>query len=489
MTTQQTTSVGSRLHRLLVAFVLVVVVTGSISFRSFSRFRVNGPVYESIVSQKDLLADILPPPLYVIETYLVALQLLGETDPAARAKSVERIGALKADFATRTTYWTRELPESPIREVIIKQSRLAAAAFYEVLERDFIPAIQRQDMRSATTLAYGELRVRYDEHRRAIDRAVGLATTTSQQLEAESALDIRHQTTILVGALFSGLALVVLYSFGISRSLIRTLRGMAQQLAETSTQVATAAKEVSSASHSLAEGASEQTASLEETSASLEVMAGRTSHNTESSRKSNDLAKQTVSAAEQAVGGMRELGVAVEAIKASSGEIAQIIKTIDSFAFQTNLLALNAAVEAARAGEAGEGFAVVADEVRALARQSADAARETGAKVSKSIAATEQGVAICARVAGTLDDILVRSRQMDELASTVAGSSSETHLAVDHATRAVSGMGKVAQSNAANAEETASAGEELNAQAQVMKGSVLELLNLAGLDRGSYSAG
>src|SRR3546814_15860092 len=82
----------------------------------------------------------------------------------------------------------------------------------------------------------------------------------------------------------------------------------------------------------------------------------------------------------------------MDQIEKSAQEIAQIINVIDGIAFQTNVLALNAGVEAARAGDAGKGFAVVANEVRALARRSADAARDIKPLITTSSEQVESGV-------------------------------------------------------------------------------------------------
>ena len=132
-------------------------------------------------------------------------------------------------------------------------------------------------------------------------------------------------------------------------------------------------------------------------------MSTMTKRNAENAQKANDLAKQARTAADKGAGDMQAMTAAMEAIKVSSDDIAKIIKTIDEIAFQTNILALNAAVEAARAGEAGMGFAVVADEVRNLAQRSAQAAKETAAKIEGAIAKTAQGVEISGKVAKTLE--------------------------------------------------------------------------------------
>jgi methyl-accepting chemotaxis protein len=177
---------------------------------------------------------------------------------------------------------------------------------------------------------------------------------------------------------------------------------------------------------------------------------------------------------------MQAMAAAMNEIKVSSDDIAKIIKTIDEIAFQTNILALNAAVEAARAGEAGMGFAVVADEVRNLAQRSAQAARETAAKIEGAIAKTSQGVAINGKVASALAEILAKVRQVDELVGEVATASKEQSQGIVQVNMAVAEMDKVTQRNAASAQESASAALELNAQTQALRAVAIELQHLVG---------
>ena len=270
---------------------------------------------------------------------------------------------------------------------------------------------------------------------------------------------------------------------GIVRSTGRVLREVSTSIDEAASQVATAANQVSASSQSLAQGSSEQAASLEETSASLEEMASMTKRNAESAVRAKEVSNRMRAAADSGAADMEEMNRAMAAIKSSSDEIAKIVKTIDEIAFQTNILALNAAVEAARAGEAGMGFAVVADEVRNLAQRSAQSAKETAAKIDDSVARSEHGVRVSQKVSHSLADIVASARDSDTLVAEIAQASREQQQGIGQLNSAMAQMDKVTQSNAGTAEETASAAEELNAQAVMQKDAIRELLALVGESR------
>jgi methyl-accepting chemotaxis protein len=295
-----------------------------------------------------------------------------------------------------------------------------------------------------------------------------------------NATQLSRTTLVLLIGSAVAIALGIAIGIVITRNTNRALRTVASALTDASTQVAAAAKQVAASSQTLASGASEQAASLEETSASLEEINGMSTRNTEGAERARALASSANHATEDGIKQMGEMLGSMHAIKASSDNIAKIIKTIDEIAFQTNILALNAAVEAARAGEAGAGFAVVAEEVRALAQRAASAARETAEKIDDSIAKSTQGVALSGKVEQSLRQIAEEAGKVNDLVKEISTASKEQLQGISQVSTAVGKMDEVTQSTAASAEEAASAAEELHAQSQTMMDSVAELVRLAG---------
>ncbi len=288
----------------------------------------------------------------------------------------------------------------------------------------------------------------------------------------------RFWTFLLLGAGgLIGLSLSLILALN-TAGLLNKIQALANRLMSASEETTSAAGQVASASQSVASGASEQAASLEETSASIEEFGSMTRQNAESSGKARELASEVRESADHGADEMESMRQAMGRIQVSSKEVANIIKTIDEIAFQTNILALNAAVEAARAGEHGLGFAVVAEEVRSLAQRSAEAAKETAGKIEQSLQNTENGVAMSDKVGHRFQEIIGKIRELTVRVDEVASASQEQSEGIAQVGIAIGQMDTVTQSNAANAEESASAAEQLNAQALSVRESVLELLEI-----------
>ncbi len=209
-------------------------------------------------------------------------------------------------------------------------------------------------------------------------------------------------------------------------------------------------------------------------------MASMTKQNADNAQQANGLSSEARKSAGMGTEAVSRMNTAIQQIQKSSDETAKIIKVIDEIAFQTNLLALNAAVEAARAGEAGKGFAVVAEEVRNLAMRSAEAAKNTANMIQESVKNAKNGVDIASEVTKVLDEIVLNVGKTTDLVSEIAAASQEQAQGIDQVNTAVTQMDKVTQQNAANAEESASASEELTAQAESMNEIVGQLVTLVG---------
>ena len=414
----------------------------------------------------------------VSEIEIKVLRIILAKTADEQKKLEDDVASARADIQKLMADYEKTITQAEDR-ALFKQMEAKRDAYVASRSRLF-ELLNTAEREQAEAWAANTVRPAYMAYIEVIDKMLAKDINDAKDSSASSANLANRANlitaTLSLGVMVLGITFAVAIVVGVNRALTR----VSGSLKEGANQVASAATQVSSASQTLAEGASEQAASLEETSSSLEEMASMTKRNSEHAQKANGLAKQARQAADRGAGDMQTMSAAMEAIKVSSDDIAKIIKTIDEIAFQTNILALNAAVEAARAGEAGMGFAVVADEVRGLAQRSAQAAKETAAKIEGAISNTGQGTAICGKVAQALSDIVAKVRQVDELVAEVSNASNEQTQGISQINMAVGQMDKVTQSNAASAEESASAAEELTAQAMVMKDSVEELLRFVG---------
>ncbi|MDB5326774.1 MAG: methyl-accepting chemotaxis sensory transducer [Phycisphaerales bacterium] len=465
--------------RITAGFVTVVVLTGALGAFSYSKFR-------TVASETATVSDDALPGLKQIllisadqrQNVANLMMHIQATTPAEMSQVEDSMKAVSEKLNAAYAAYEVTIDDDVDRKLFneVKQARVAYTT-----GRSKVMELSRQNKKAeALALFQSDVMPLIKNFDDAVQRDVDLNSKTAD--EATASLKSAVSSGIMglwigVGAaILVGITLAVI----IIRSVSAALGRMADSLGDGSNQVAAAASQVSSSSQMLAQGASEQAASLEETSSALEEMSSMTKKNAESAHQANTLSSDAKTSADKGNLAMQKMTTAINDIQKSATETAKIVKVIDEIAFQTNLLALNAAVEAARAGEAGKGFAVVAEEVRNLAMRSAEAAKNTSAMIEESVQNSRNGVAIANEVGKVLEEITVSSGKVSALIGEIAAASQEQSQGIGQVNTAVSQMDKVTQSNAAAAEESASASEELAAQATQMSGVVNDLMLLVG---------
>ncbi|MGD0565583.1 MAG: methyl-accepting chemotaxis protein [Roseiarcus sp.] len=281
----------------------------------------------------------------------------------------------------------------------------------------------------------------------------------SQALESLAIMDLTHRIEIEFPEDYRNLKTNFMAAATILRDTMRTIGAQADAIHGVS-------GEISQAAEDLSQRTERQAATLEETAASLDEITATVKRTADGANRTRQVVAAMQADAESSGDIVRRAVTAMSEIEQCSRDIGKILGVIDEIALQTNLLALNAGVEAARAGESGRGFAVVAVEVRALAKRSADAAKEIRGLISTSAQQVEHGGKLVGESGAALERIVAKLAEIGAAVSDIATATERQAVGLAEVNAAVGALDQVTQQNAAMVEQTTAASRGLADEAE-----------------------
>jgi methyl-accepting chemotaxis protein len=502
------------------SIVAGLLVQATLIDRAIENVRIHGPNYVQIRNHQNLIADIAPPPTYILEAYLTVHELLEQRDPRRRQSLVDAMNDYKRELDTRNQYWRDHVSEPTLRGVLTTDAYQAAVRFFNTYQAQFLPAIKAEEYDKARSVLDGPMHAQFDEHRRAIQESIAIArksvnvfeqraATTADSLAQLHIVSILIIASICLGAgwylkqsiekplsrmheLFQAIAardltrhvdLSTADEFGqmvkLANDAVDSMRSALRSIAEQSDVLAGASEELKVVSEHMSANAEETaaqahvvTAASEQVSGSVQAMASSTDGLNASVR---EIARSTTDASEassKAVMLAETADKAVNRLGESSAGIGKIVRVINSIAEQTNLLALNATIEAARAGEAGKGFAVVANEVKDLAAETGRATQDIARRIDAIRIDTQGAVEAIA-------EIRLFIGKMNELQASVAAAIEEHSATTGQIARSISEGVRGTTEISSNISGVAEAARHTSSGASDTKNAASELARLA----------
>lgn len=235
-TTEKSTSVLGQLLNLKLrtqmtllvsAMVLGFAIAGGLGNQAFSKVLVNGEVYQDIVANKDLEADILPPPAYLLEAWQVSLEMVAIKNVPLQ-QLIEKGEQLSNDFQARTKVWQESLNNPKMKEVLERQLIPSGTEFLNIRDHEFIPAVKSGDA-NRITKSLSDLKEAYEKHRTAVDSLVLMAVDDAKRLEITVPEKVSHARHTTLGIAIIALLLALAGIYMVVGHVIRQLGGEASE--------------------------------------------------------------------------------------------------------------------------------------------------------------------------------------------------------------------------------------------------------------------
>jgi methyl-accepting chemotaxis protein len=400
---------------LVAAGIAAVVLTGAYAL---GELKVGGPLYNNIKLGNDLVADILPPPAYVIEAYLESTLALRE--PKNLADHEKKLAQLKKDYDERKAFWSKSALQTSLKTALVETSDAQVRKFWQILGTDLIPAIRAGDSAKADA-AYANLTAAYVAHRAVIDDIVTRANKFNSDMESIAAE--RDQTMSLVVWGVAGLVFLLAIGglVGLIRGVVRPLERMTRVMREIADGNLDA--EIPFADRGDEIGAMASTLSVFKSNAHDNT---RLLSRQEDDRNTLDDQKRQ-SMLEMADVIERETGTSVEAAADASRDVELAAASLSN-------LARTLSAEAKAVAIASEHSLTNSQTVSSAAEQLSSAIREISSQVTRASAITKTAVIGRNRAKTTIEALAGAVERIAEMSNMIGGIAEQTNLLALNAT-------------------------------------------------------
>ncbi len=199
----------------------------AISSITINKTEIGSKAYNRIIDLNDLRADILPPPLFLAEAYMLVME--ASNSSSLLAENVARLEVLETDYRTRYNYWHESNISSTLKEGIETSVQKDGNRFWELVDGTIIPALETSDFRVLPD-ALAQLRTIFHEHQNYLQ---GIVAETDTSLKSEQAAADKtvatYQTAAFVAALVA-FVLLVAGLIGIRKFVVRPIGRMTQYM-------------------------------------------------------------------------------------------------------------------------------------------------------------------------------------------------------------------------------------------------------------------
>jgi methyl-accepting chemotaxis protein len=225
-------------HKLM--FLVSIFIAGFMLFvfftyKTIGDIKFDGKTYYEIAMRKDLVADILPPPAYIIESHLTNYELLNETDKSKIQELIKYEETLKKDYDIRHEVWVNALPEGAMKKTMIEDTYKPAIEYYNVFSKEFVPAINSGDKIKAKDILDNKLNKLYLEHRNHINKVVVYANDESSSILTAAKETFKSDALILVILSIVILMLTIIFCTLIIQSITKPISVITKHLKTIST--------------------------------------------------------------------------------------------------------------------------------------------------------------------------------------------------------------------------------------------------------------